>query len=175
MGMLEEDVASVQRRLPTEKTTALPGGSGQVSVRDPYPSHVTAEIPSVPVQRGYGVLLPDGTIWYPGSKRRLPAPLALRVLVWLLFLILLIGIAALVAERLHPDWFSLLRHVTPPPRVTAVSSSAYLPSLATHPDSRPTIEVLVNHSVRLGELALSAQIGSPARATTAALGQVAIG
>lgn len=175
MGMLEEDVASVQRRLPTERTTALPGGSGQVSVRDPNPSHVTAEIPSVPVQRGYGVLLPDGTIWYPGSKRRLPAPLALRVLVWLLFLTLLIGIAALVAERLHPDWFSLLRHVTAPPRVTAVLPSTYLSSFATHPGSDPTTEVLADHSVRFGVAALSAQIGSAGRATTAALGQITFG
>jgi hypothetical protein len=71
---------------------------------------VTAEIPSVPVHRSYGVLLPDGSVWYPGSKRRLPAPWPLRFVVWVLALVLLLMVAGLAVVEWHPSWLSALRH-----------------------------------------------------------------
>ena len=72
---------------------------------------VTAEIPAVPVAPAYGVLLPDGSIWYPGSKRKLPAPTFLRVIVWTLaFLVAILG-AGLIVEHYHPSWLDPVRHV----------------------------------------------------------------
>jgi hypothetical protein len=82
---------------------------------DPRTSPViTAEIPAVPAGPGYGVLLPDGSIWYPGSRKRLPAPLPLRVAVWTLaFLVLIAGAADLII-RTHPSWVDpLRRHINP--------------------------------------------------------------
>ncbi|MGH9303441.1 MAG: hypothetical protein ACRDZ5_03400 [Acidimicrobiales bacterium] len=82
---------------------------------------ITAEIPAVPAGPSYGVLLPDGTIWYPGSKRRLPAPLALRLAVWIVvFLTILAGIGVIIV-RLHPGWLNPLRRVEP------VSARAFTP------------------------------------------------
>lgn len=70
---------------------------------------VTAEIPAVPVAPSYGVLLPDGSVWYPGSKRKLPAPLALRVTVWALAFLVAIGAAFLLVEHYHPSWLDPVR------------------------------------------------------------------
>jgi hypothetical protein len=72
---------------------------------------VTAEIPAVPIHpRSYGVLLPDGSVWYPGSKRRLPAPWPLRFVVWVLALMLLLMLAGLAVVKWHPSWLATLRH-----------------------------------------------------------------
>ena len=74
---------------------------------------VTAEIPAVPAGPSYGVLLPDGSIWYPGSRKRLPAPLALRIVVWALaFLVLLAGAGVFIIHS-HPGWVDPLRHHIP--------------------------------------------------------------
>lgn len=74
---------------------------------------ITAEIPAVPLGPKYGVLLPDGTIWYPGSRKKLPGPLPLRILVWALaFLVLLAG-AGLFILRTHPAWVDPLRRKVP--------------------------------------------------------------
>jgi hypothetical protein len=72
---------------------------------------VTAEIPSVPLHpRSYGVLLPDGSVWYPGSKKRLPAPWPLRFVVWVLSLMLLLMLGGLAVVEWHPSWLASLRH-----------------------------------------------------------------
>ncbi len=82
---------------------------------------VTAEIPAVPVAPAYGVLLPDGSIWYPGSKRKLPAPTFLRVIVWTLaFLVAILG-AGLNVEHYHPSWLDPVRHVVATPGQPASS------------------------------------------------------
>ena len=97
---------------------------------------ITAEIPAVPVAPAYGVLLPDGSIWYPGSKRKLPAPTFLRVTVWTLAFLVAVAGAGLIVEHYHPSWTDPLRHVvgtpgqsvgpgtttvtTPPPAVSKV-------------------------------------------------------
>ena len=78
---------------------------------------ITAEIPAVPVAPAYGVLLPDGSIWYPGSKRKLPAPVFLRMTVWILAFLVAIGGAALIVEHYHPSWMNPIRHVVGPPGV----------------------------------------------------------
>ena len=76
---------------------------------------ITAEIPAVPVAPAYGVLLPDGSIWYPGSKRKLPAPTFLHVIVWsLAFLVAVVG-AGLIVEHYHPSWTDPLRHIVGTP------------------------------------------------------------
>lgn len=71
---------------------------------------ITAEIPAVPVHRSYGVLLPDGSVWYPDSKRRLAAPWPVRMMVWILSLVLLLMLAGLAVVEWHPSWLSALRH-----------------------------------------------------------------
>jgi len=76
---------------------------------------ITAEIPAVPVAPSYGVLLPDGSVWYPGSRRKLPAPTVLRVLVWLLALLVAMSGAGLVIEHVHPSWMDPFRHVVGAP------------------------------------------------------------
>ncbi len=76
---------------------------------------ITAEIPAVPVAPAYGVLLPDGSIWYPGSKRKLPAPSLLRITVWTLAFLVAIGGAGLIVEHYQPSWMDPLRHVVGTP------------------------------------------------------------
>lgn len=73
-------------------------------------THVTAEIPAVPVHRSYGVLLPDGSVWYPDSKKKLPAPWPIRFVVWVLALLLLLMLLGLAVVEYHPSWLSILRH-----------------------------------------------------------------
>ncbi len=74
---------------------------------------VTAQIPTVPPAHHYGVLLPDGSVWYPGSNKRLPAPLALRVLVWALAFLVILAAAGDFIIRDHPAWVDPLRHMVP--------------------------------------------------------------
>jgi hypothetical protein len=78
---------------------------------------ITAEIPAVPVAPAYGVLLPDGSIWYPGSRTKLPAPTFLRVTVWALVLLVAICGAGLIVEHYQPSWLNPIRHVVGPPGV----------------------------------------------------------
>ena len=89
---------------------------------------VTAEIPSVAVAPSYGVLLPDGSIWYPGSKRKLPAPAWLRVIVWTLGFLVLIAGAGLIVEHTHSAWLNDLRHTagsaTPPATTTGPGTTS---------------------------------------------------
>jgi len=87
---------------------------------------ITAEIPAVPAGSSYGVLLPDGTVWYPGSKKRLPAPLLLRVVVWILaFATVLAGAGTFVIYE-HPSWVNPFRRIVatqPGPKTKATKGS----------------------------------------------------
>lgn len=85
---------------------------------------VTAEIPAIPVGPDYGVLLPNGSIWYPGSRKRLPAPLLLRIVVWALAFLVLIAAAGDFIIHSHPSWVDPLRHVVPASSATSGSSSS---------------------------------------------------
>jgi hypothetical protein len=89
--------------------------SGDGAVDSRGGTAITAEIPAVPVAPAYGVLLPDGSIWYPGSKRKLPAPTLLRVTVWTLAFLVAIAGAGLIVEHYHPSWTDPLRHVVGTP------------------------------------------------------------
>jgi hypothetical protein len=74
---------------------------------------ITAQIPAVPAGPSYGVLLPDGSIWYPGSQKRLPAPLPLRVAVWTLAFLVVLAAAGDFIIRDHPAWVDPLRRMVP--------------------------------------------------------------
>lgn len=90
------------------------------------PAETTAEIPVVgPAQSGHGragwaegtvrersagVLLPDGSVWYPASPGREPAPFLLRLYVWLLLFLVVLGGAGLAVERYHPSWLAFARN-----------------------------------------------------------------
>jgi hypothetical protein len=78
------------------------------------------------------VLLPDGSIWYPGSKRKLPAPTPLRVIVWTLACLVVISGAALVVEHFQPSWLNPIRHVVGQPGVLAGNSPGS--GTGTHPN-----------------------------------------
>ncbi len=80
---------------------------------------ITAEIPAVRAGPSYGVLLPDGSVWYPGSRKRLPAPLLLRVVVWILAFAVLFAAAGDFIIRDHPSWVAPLRHIVTPQATTA--------------------------------------------------------
>lgn len=103
--------ASSRTAATPHATTGQVSGDGVPETR--VGTAVTAEIPAVPVAPSYGVLLPDGSIWYPGSKRKLPAPLALRLVVWALAFLVALGAAFLLVEHYHPSWLDPLRHTSP--------------------------------------------------------------
>ena len=105
---------------PFEPSTEW-SGDGAIDARGG--TAITAEIPAVPVAPAYGVLLPDGSIWYPGSKRKLPAPTLLRVTVWTLAFLVAIGGAGLIVEHYHPSWMDPLRHVVGTPGQLATPST----------------------------------------------------
>lgn len=79
-------------------------------------SERTAEIPVVTGATGRArppVQLEDGTVWYPGVSRRLPAPFLVRLVVWLLFFLLLLGLGGLAVVRWHPGWLSFVQATVP--------------------------------------------------------------
>jgi len=98
------------------------GRAAGIPVRDTAAATViTAEIPAVRAGPSYGVLLPDGTVWYPGSKKRLPAPLILRVAVWVLAFAVFLAAAGDFIIRYHPSWVAALRHIVPAQTATGTS------------------------------------------------------
>ena len=92
---------------------------------------ITAEIPAVPIGPSYGVLLPDGSVWYPGSRKRLPAPLILRVVVWILAFAIFIAAAGDFVIRYHPTWVAALRHIVPAQSAPAVTGPSGTTSTTT--------------------------------------------
>jgi hypothetical protein len=106
---------------------------------------ITAEIPAVPVAPAYGVLLPDGSIWYPGSKRKLPAPSLLRVTVWTLAFLVAIGGAGLIVEHYQPSWMDPLRHVVgTPSQSSGLGSSTVTTRPAPSSDKLQQISQTIN-------------------------------
>lgn len=109
-GSMRPTGATGATRRTTEASSPVPSGTER-----------TAEIPVVSAGGraggGTGVRQPvelaDGTVWYPGVSRRMPAPFPLRLGVWLLFLVLVLGLAGLAVQRYHPDWISFLRRTGP--------------------------------------------------------------
>ncbi len=113
--MADDALTSIPR---SSQATNAPTGAGVTGRTAALPVHdtaagtiITAEIPAVPSVASYGVLLPDGTVWYPGSTRRLPAPFILRMAVWIVaFAVLIAGVGDLVIKY-HPSWVGVFRHV----------------------------------------------------------------
>ncbi|MHB1989119.1 MAG: hypothetical protein ACYCSF_14280 [Acidimicrobiales bacterium] len=145
---VEEPPSGLSRTMLAPDTSALFRSYGPSPDTRTSP-FVTAEIPAVPAGASYGVLLPDGTIWYPGSERRLPAPLVLRIVVWALaFLVLLTAAGDFVIHN-HPAWVDPLRRMVPAaggtPSVTTPTTPAHrsghpgtaLGSSAVHQTSPP--------------------------------------
>jgi hypothetical protein len=124
--------------------TGAPGRQRGLPVRDTAAGTViTAEIPAVPVGPSYGVLLPDGSVWYPGSRKRLPAPLILRVVVWILaFAVFLAGAGDFVV-RYHPSWVAALRHIVPAQSAPAAAGSHANASTTTPPRTSGTTATAV--------------------------------
>lgn len=108
--MAEDSPSGLSRTTGVPNAVASSGGEGRTT-ESRGGAYVTAELPAVPAAPDYGVLLPDGTIWYPGSKERLPAPLLLRVVVWALAFLVLVAAAGDFVVRAHPSWVTPLRNV----------------------------------------------------------------
>jgi hypothetical protein len=132
----------------TSHATIAPqqGAGGRASalpVRDTAAATViTAEIPAVRAGPSYGVLLPDGTVWYPGSRKRLPAPLILRVAVWVLAFAVFLGATGDFVVRYHPSWVAVLRHIVPAQSAAAGSTRTTTPGGGTGPKSAGVISVI---------------------------------
>lgn len=121
----------------------------------------TAEIPVVTAKAPAGsrraaaapIELSDGSVWYPGVSRRLPAPFPIRLIVWLLFLVLLLGLAGLAVERYHPDWIAFLRRTAP--------SSSPAPAGGAPASGGPTTGAVATGKAGTGSgLALASTTGS---------------
>ena len=148
--------------------TAITPGAGTsprhvgLPVRDTTSGTViTAEIPAVRAGPSYGVLLPDGSVWYPGSRKRLPAPLILRVVVWVLAFAVFFAAAGDFIIRYHPSWVAPLRHIvntqpaassgnTTTPTVATGKGKAHTTAAAVTPIAAPTnlgVSPLTGYSV----------------------------
>ena len=103
----------------------------------PRLGETTAEIPAVRPraawaaatahERAQHVVLPDGSLWYPGSDKRLPAPFGLRLFVWVLVFLVIVTGAGLAVERVHPSWLDALRNSPSGAVVVSGSSGAASP------------------------------------------------
>lgn len=124
----------------TSKTAVAPGAGAPEVTRVPAVREtragtvITAEIPAVPAGPSYGVLLPDGSVWYPGSRKRLPAPLLLRVMVWIIAFAVLLAAAGVFVIRYHPTWVRSFRHVV---STQSTSASTKGGTGGTQPPSHP--------------------------------------
>lgn len=74
----------------------------------------TAEIAPVGPSRPRRISSPYERL-YEEPDRRQPAPVALQSVVWLLFVIFVIGIVGLAVEHFHPSWISFLRRTISQP------------------------------------------------------------
>jgi hypothetical protein len=118
-------------------TGALRRSAGLGTPDSGGPAYVTAEIPAVhAVGPSYGVLLPDGSVWYPGSRKRLPAPLLLRIVVWVLAFATLLAGAGDFVVRYHPSWLSAIRR-TVPTKSAAANGGRNISSTSTPGTSSP--------------------------------------
>lgn len=117
-----------QRVTRSQRPSGASAGAGDVTMAV---AETTAEIPAVSTsgrapavgtparanwaegtvrEQNVSVVLPDGSLWYPGTPKREPAPFVLRLVVWLLFFVLLLGAAGLAVEHVHPNWLAFARN-----------------------------------------------------------------
>ncbi|MFZ0172215.1 MAG: hypothetical protein WAL04_11090 [Acidimicrobiales bacterium] len=120
--MANDAASSMSNFTAVNPSTGAPQRHVGLPVRDTSSGTViTAEIPAVRAGPSYGVLLPDGSVWYPGSRKRLPAPLILRVVVWILAFAVFFAGAGDFIIRYHPSWVAPLRHIVPAQTVVSIS------------------------------------------------------
>ncbi|HXY43939.1 MAG TPA: hypothetical protein VEH29_07115 [Acidimicrobiales bacterium] len=123
--MANDGASSMSNLTAIDPGTNAPQRHVGLPVRDTTSGTViTAEIPAVRAGPSYGVLLPDGSVWYPGSRKRLPAPLILRVVVWILAFAVFFAAAGDFIIRYHPSWVAPLRHIVPAQTVVALSGGS---------------------------------------------------
>lgn len=128
--MANDGTSSMSNMTAINPGAAAPPRQAGLPVRDtPVGTVVTAEIPAVHAGPSYGVLLPDGTVWYPGSPKRLPAPLILRVIVWILAFAVFLAAAGDIIIHEHPSWVGPLRHIVPAQSLASSSGT----TLGTRP------------------------------------------
>lgn len=136
----DDPSSGLSRTMAATSTRAL----GHVPPADGSPSpNVTAEIPAIPASPNYGVLLPDGSIWYPGSRKRLPAPLPLRIAVWALAFLVLVAGAGEYIVHAHPSWVDPLRRVVPAGSKLPLTPSGSTSGSATTAPTTPAQSVSV--------------------------------
>jgi len=101
----------------------------------PSAATVTAEIPAVMVSAGRRDDYSDPG-WY--KERRRTAPYGLRVVVWLLFFILILGLAVIAIERYHPTWLNFARNTATKSHPAALSSPSTTTPAAATPTTLPS-------------------------------------
>lgn len=127
-----------------DSTLVAPTSPRSAAPAQPRLGETTAEIPAVrgpraewaaatAHERAQHVVLPDGSLWYPGSDKRLPAPFALRLFVWILVFVLVASGAGLAVERIHPSWLDALRNSPSGPVMVSGSSGAGSPPTNSSP------------------------------------------
>lgn len=112
---------------------------------EPESTITTAEIPRV--APAPGPQFPRGDGWHPDIERRLPAPWGLRVAVWVLFVLFVIGLVGLAVEHFHPSWVGFLRNSTTATKANSGHGS-------TPSTSSPTGSSTSQPPTGLGKLAL---------------------
>ena len=70
---------------------------------------ITAEIPLVGPSRPRRIGVANEG-WYEQPERRAPAPIAIQLVVWFLFVLFLVGLGGLLVEHFHPIWLDFLRN-----------------------------------------------------------------
>lgn len=152
--MANDGRSSMSNMTTMTPRTGAPPGHPDGPVHDTASGTViTAEIPAVRAGPSYGVLLPDGSIWYPGSRKRLPAPLLLRVVVWILaFAVFFAGVGDFIIHY-HQSWVTPLRHVVRT-QSPATLSSRTLPLQASgnHPPATASASGISPSSLQPGTL-----------------------
>ncbi len=139
-----------------DPSLSAPTGSRSVAgPAQPRLGETTAEIPAVrgpragwaaatAHERAQHVVLPDGSLWYPGSDKRLPAPFALRLFVWVLAFLLVVAGAGLAVERVHPSWLDVLRNSSSGPVVVSGSSGGGTPAATNSSSTTGGFRLLSN-------------------------------
>lgn len=109
----------------TVRATSAAGSRARVGTAQS--ATITAELPAVGGPEGSAIRRAPGV----NAVRRQSAPVALRILVWLLALVLLVVTVATIVARVRPDDLAVLRHTVGPattPSTPATSSTTTPPT-----------------------------------------------
>jgi hypothetical protein len=115
-----------------DNATAWTDDPGRPDPLQPFTS--TAQVPAVGrgAEPGFDPrFAPTGSVGAVGRARRAPAPLGLRILLWLVALLLVVAGAGLAVAHLKPAWLSALRvgngtgstATTSPPRASSTTAA----------------------------------------------------